>query len=767
MNHLITYYSSVGFYPYGYCYLWDKGLVWLNAVSDFLIAAAYFSIPVAFLCHLRKRRDLPFSWMFALFGVFIIASGMTHLIEVWNLWRPQYWLAGGIKAVTAAASIPAAILLARVIPEALSLPSSRQWVETNAALQQELHERRELELELRISEGRFRDVAELVDLTHDAIIVRNLIGRVTLWNRGAERLYGWQKEEVRGKDSQEILETVFPTPQGEIESEVMEKGYWEGELIHRRRDGSKVLVNSRWALRTEIGGKPVAVMESNRDITHRREEELKIRNLLEAAPDAMVIVNQAGSIQLVNTQMEKMFGYARQEILGQPVEILVPNLFKNRHIEHRGDYLARPTARAMATGLELHGRRKDGREFPAEISLSPIETPEGPLISSAIRDITQRKLSEVQFREQEERFRLIVTGITDYAIFMLDTSGHVVSWNSGAQRIKGYSAEEILGRHFSRFYPKEEVLTGKPEKELKLAAERGSCEDEGWRVRKDGTRFWANVVISALHDDSGKLRGFGKITRDMTERKKIEERVEEQKRQLARTNADLVEANKELESFSYSVSHDLRAPLRSIDGFSHALLEDCANKLDATGKDHLNRIRAATQRMGMLIDDLLNLARITRGEVHLEDLDMSVLAGSIVANLRMVHPDRKVDVEIEENLRAEADQRLLSVALENLLDNAWKFTCKRELARIHFGKLNSNGNAIFYVRDNGAGFDSAYAERLFGAFQRLHTTNEFPGSGVGLATVQRIIRRHGGQVWAEGVINAGATFYFTLMKGAR
>jgi light-regulated signal transduction histidine kinase (bacteriophytochrome) len=235
----------------------------------------------------------------------------------------------------------------------------------------------------------------------------------------------------------------------------------------------------------------------------------------------------------------------------------------------------------------------------------------------------------------------------------------------------------------------------------------------------------------------------------------LEQRVEERTAQLAA-------ANKELEAFSYSVSHDLRAPLRSIDGFSLALLEDYADRLDDEGKNHLQRIRAATQRMGMLIDDLLNLSRMTRAEIRKEIVNVSTLAHSIVASLREAQPERQVDFRIEDHVEASADPHLLRVVLENLLGNATKFTSKRASARVEFGKTHQNGSSAYFVRDNGAGFDPAYASRLFGAFQRLHGTAEFPGTGIGLATVQRIIHRHGGKIWAEGALEKGATFYFTL-----
>jgi PAS domain S-box-containing protein len=762
MEFFKALFSSGGFQPHGFCYQWNTGLVWLNVLSDLTIGLAYFAIPVILLWFIRKRTDLPFSWMFGLFGVFIVACGGTHVMEVWNLWHTQYWLAGAIKAITATASVLTAGLLVRVMPQAVELPGTQQWKLANSELQQEVHEHKDMELELRLREAKYREIAELLDLTHDAILVRNLRNEIMFWNKAAESLYGWRQEEAKGKAMHELLQTVFPRPLAEINAEVLEKGYWEGELLHRRRDGTVLTISSRWAVRKDDAGSPVAILESNRDITRQKREQERFKNLLEAAPDAMVSVNRAGEIQLVNTQTEKLFGYSREEMLGKPVEILVPQRYRGPHEAHRGEYAELPVRRAMGEGLELYGLRKDGTEFAVEISLSPIETMEGTLTISAIRDISDRKKTEEALRQSEERFRLLVSGVEDYAILILDREGRVVSWNNGAERIKGYRAEEILGQHFSRFYTTEDVERGKPVLALKLAAENGAFKDEGWRVRKDGTRFWANVAITALHDRKGQLRGFGKVTRDSTERKQAQDALERQRNELARSNAEMRAANRELEAFSYSVSHDLRAPLRSIDGFSLALLEDYSEKLDDEGKKHLERVRAATQRMGTLIDDLLNLARVTRASMRLEAVNVSEVATEVAEGLQKAQPDRKVDFRIEKGLDAMADSHLLRIALENLLGNAWKFTSKRASARIEFGKTKNNGTSAFFVRDDGAGFDSAYADRLFGAFQRLHAMTDFPGTGVGLATVQRIIHRHGGRVWAESSVGRGATFYFTL-----
>jgi light-regulated signal transduction histidine kinase (bacteriophytochrome) len=305
------------------------------------------------------------------------------------------------------------------------------------------------------------------------------------------------------------------------------------------------------------------------------------------------------------------------------------------------------------------------------------------------------------------------------------------------------------------FYSPEDIALGKPTTELKSARGEGRFEDDSWRIRKDGSSFWANVVVTPLRDDAGRLRGFVKITRDVTEKRKAEQ-------EIVQRSLELEAANKELEAFSYSVSHDLRAPLRGIDGFSQALQEDYQQQLDSTGKDYLQRICTATKRMGELIDDLLNLARVARAEIYRERIDLSKLADEVAREFQSQEPGRSVALNIAAGLEAEGDSRLLRVALQNLIGNAWKFTSKREKAQIEFGAQGVNGGKAYFVRDNGAGFEQSYASRLFGAFQRLHAASEFPGTGIGLATVQRIIRRHGGTVWAEGTVNQGATVYFTL-----
>ncbi len=408
-----------------------------------------------------------------------------------------------------------------------------------------------------------------------------------------------------------------------------------------------------------------------------------------------------------------------------------------------------------------------------------------------------RQVEELQ--RSEERFRLLVDGVKDYAIFMLDPAGNVVSWNEGAQRIKGWTAEEIVGQHFSRFYPGESAAAGHPQQGLDRAAAQGRYEEEGWRVRKDGSRFLAQVTITALRDEQGGLRGFAKVTRDITERQRQEdernellreqqalteeltatneelatqaEELTNQKEELEKLNEylrsqqQLLEAaNEELEAFSFSVSHDLKAPVRIIEGFCRMLIGEHANNLDADGLRLLTVISDNTKRMHSLIDDLLGLARLGRMQIRKSVVNLTIMSRQVFEQLRAEAPKRNLQLILGDLPPAWGDQSLLYQVMQNLLGNAVKFTSSRETAVIEVGGRTEGKENVYYVKDNGAGFDERYGSNLFRPFQRLHICAEFEGTGIGLTIVQRIILRHGGRVWSKGKIDQGATFYFTLPK---
>jgi PAS domain S-box-containing protein len=358
-------------------------------------------------------------------------------------------------------------------------------------------------------------------------------------------------------------------------------------------------------------------------------------------------------------------------------------------------------------------------------------------------------------RSNEQRLQLaaIVESSGD-AIIATSLEGIIQSWNKGAERLFGYAGEEVIGRPISL------LLLPKREGEESALVARFAKEEpvapfETVRRRKNGSDVDVSVTVSPIRDSRGDLVGASIAARDISDWKRAEAAV-----LRAREVAEA--ANRELEAFNYSVAHDLRAPLRGIDGFSQVLLEDYGNSLDAAGQNHLRRVRDGAQRMGRLIDGLLALSRVTRVSIHSQRVDLSELARATAEQLKESEPERVVEFVIGEELAENGDEALLGAVIENLLGNAWKFTRRESSARIEFGCVREEGRNTYFVRDNGAGFDMAFASKLFGVFQRLHPATEFEGTGVGLATVQRIVNRHGGRVWAEGAVGQGASFYFTF-----
>jgi PAS domain S-box-containing protein len=387
----------------------------------------------------------------------------------------------------------------------------------------------------------------------------------------------------------------------------------------------------------------------------------------------------------------------------------------------------------------------------------------GQCIAVLFRNVTQTKQAEEALRQSEARFRSVFEDAPlGMAIFDLDF--RFVKVNAMLCQMVGYSEQEMVQRMFPDITHPDDVEMDRDLARKIFSQEIPSYQVEKRYRRQDGTVFWGLLTASVIRDDQGKPCYGLAMIKDITERKRHEEEIYRLNEALRQRARELQRLNQELESFSYSVSHDLRAPLRSMDGFSQALLEDYTHVLDAEGQDYLHRIRAASQRMGHLIDDLLHLSRVTRSDVHMQSVDLSAIVHTIAADMQQRDSARPVVWDIAEGVIAEGDPWLLRTALEDLLDNAWKFTVYEPSPQITFGIAYQEGQAVYFVRDNGAGFDMAYAARLFGAFQRLHTTTEFPGSGIGLATVQRIIHRHGGYVWAEGAVGSGATFSFTLKK---
>jgi len=500
----------------------------------------------------------------------------------------------------------------------------------------------------------------------------------------------------------------------------------------------------------------IAGLVLRRETAIRRRAEDRFRTLLDVAPESMVIVNEQGLITLVNAQTEQLFGYSRAEILGQPVEQLIPERFRSRHKHHRGDFLAHPQARPMGAGRELFARRKDSSEFPVEIALSPLQTSEGNFVIAAVLDITERKRAEQQIRTLGERFeRFFTVSIDLFAIAGPD--GYFKRLNPAWEKTLGFTNDELLARPYVEFvHPEDRERTFAEAEKLRAGVETLAFENR--YLCKDGSYRW--LMWSARFEPESRL--IYASARDLTERRRAADDLARLNRDLQHHAAELETSNKELETFTYSVSHDLRAPLRHIDGFSRILLEDYSASLDPEARSFLSRIRDSTQHMGRLVDDLLNLSSVGRQEVRPQITGLKTLVDEVLTGLRPELADRAIEWHIKDLPFVECDPGLLRQAFANLLSNAVKYSRPRNPAVISVGVVDSSDPPVLFVRDNGVGFSMKYADKLFGVFQRLHRQEDFEGTGVGLATVQRIIHKHGGRIWAEAELDRGATFYFTL-----
>lgn len=544
MQFLRNLISPGGLMPHGTCYLWAPSLIGLHVISDSLIALSYMSIPITLVHFTRKRRDIPFSWMFLCFGAFIVACGGTHVMEVWTIWFPSYWLSGAVKMATACFSVATAILLIQLTPRVLALPGIQSLLETNQRLAGEVVERVQAESSLR---------------------------RVS--------------EDLEERVAERTMELVA----------------------------------------------------ANRSL---QESELRFRTVVEHAPEAIFVLDMDVERFIeANRNAEKIFGMTREDLLRVgPAEISPPFQPDGRPstqavFEERAQALRKEKPR-----FEWVHRNAKGEDFPCEISVVRLPFSGRNLLRRSVVDISERKRAEEEIR--------------------------------------------------------------------KLNAE-------------------------------------------------LEQRVKER-------TAQLEEANHDLESFTYSVSHDLRAPLRHMDGFSRILVEDYGSELPAGAKQHVERVRQASLHMGQLVDDLLNLARVGRGSLRVVSTDLNEVLAETMVSLEAETRGREVDWRISRLSRAACDPGLMRQVFFNLLSNALKFTNGRGKAVIEIGETHIEGEPVIFVRDNGVGFDMKYADKLFQVFQRLHPAAEFEGTGVGLAIVHRILQKHGGSIRVESIPGKGAAFFFTL-----
>jgi PAS domain S-box-containing protein len=478
------------------------------------------------------------------------------------------------------------------------------------------------------------------------------------------------------------------------------------------------------------------------------------RLLVDTVADyAIFLLDLDGIIRSWNAGAERLKLYKAEEIIGKHFSIFYTPRDLAKDKPGHELRVAAETGRFEDEGWRL---RKDGSRFWADVVITRIRDERGNLIGfgKIIRDLTERRATEL-------RFRTLVESVLDYGIFSMDAGGPITSWNVGAQRIKGYAAEEILGKHFSMFYTEEDRRSELPQRILQAAAEHGHFEGEGWRVRKDGTRFWASIVVTALRDEDGVLYGFSKVTRDMSDRKALLEQLKRHADELEIRVQEREQSNAELEAFAYSVSHDLRAPLRAIAGFAEALQEDSAKDLDQQGREYLDEIIKAAGRMNTLVHDLLEYGRVSRIDLQLTPVNLRNAVDDAIRQLGNDHGG-SLDVQVSPDMWVRAHQQALTQVTFNLLSNAVKFHKKGLSPEVDLRTEAHNASVRLSVTDNGIGIAPQHRERIWQVFERLHDRETYPGTGIGLAIVKRAIARMGGACGVESEVGKGSTFWIEL-----
>ncbi len=643
---------------------------------------------------------------------------------------------------------------------------------------QDITERKQAEIAVQDTDRRLK---EIIDALPDPTFVVDKDGYVLVWNRAIEEMTGVPAENILGKGNYEYALPFYHQRRPMLTDWVLNRTEVREYYPHAEQSQGSVTAEVFlpdfkggiyiWVKVTPLYdsyGHLAGAIETIRDITERKQAEEALQQerdllnkLMETSPAGIIFVNAKGELTFANQSAE--------QILGLTKETITSRLY-NSPDWHLTDFDGNPfppeqlpfyqvaTTNKPVYGVQYAIEKPGGNWAFLSVSGAPIFESDGRLngVVFAIDNVTEEKLADTILKKERDKFKNILDSMP-YGVYIVDNDYNLEYVNPVLESEFGLAVGQTCYDFFEE-----------RQEECPWCSQQDAFHGKSsrWEWTSDHNHKTYELFDTPVYNADGSISKL-EIFFDVTERKRFEEELkranDEMELRVQQRTSQMETANRELEAFSYSVSHDLRAPLRHIDGFSQALVEDCYDQLDETGQRYVERIRAGTQQMAELIDALLNLSRLTRAELQIEKVDLGPLARKILDDLQKQEPGRKVKLVINEPLSAEGDGRLLTVLLQNLLANAWKFTTHTSRPKIELGISGEKaGKPIYYVRDNGAGFDMAYADKLFGAFQRLHGKDEFPGTGIGLATVKRIITRHGGEIWAEGAVGQGAAFYFTL-----
>ena len=592
-----------------------------------------------------------------------------------------------------------------------------------------------------------------------AIFMMDPRGQVVSWNTAAERIKGYSADEIIGRNFScffppEDIERGRPE---EILRMTAASGRHEEQGMRVRKDGSRFLASLTFTALRDSNGNLRGFSEFSHDLSESKESGTKYRGLLEAAPDAMVVVNQEGRIVLLNLQAEKQFGYRRDELVGQKVKNIIPDGFAERLLADRLRSAEDALAQQIGTGIELTGRRKNGSEFPIEIMLSPLESAEGILVTAAIRNISMRKAAEKHLAQMEGRYRGLLEAAPD-AMVVVNQDGEIILLNVQAEKQFGYRRDELVGQKVKNIIPEgfaERLVADALRSAADALAQQIGTGIELNGRRKNGSEFPIEIMLSPLESAEGIL--VTAAVRDITTRKKAEAHLLQKVEELNRSN-------EELEQFAYIASHDLQEPLRMVASYTQLLSMRYKGKLDSDADEFISFAVDGASRMQRLIKDLLAYSRVGTKPPDLQDTSSEKALQHALINLRGAVAESGALVTYDPLPIVVADEMQLIQLFQNLVGNAIKYQ-DSEVPRVHISAtVSAEKKWIFSVRDNGLGINSLYFEKIFGVFQRLHKREEFEGTGVGLAICKKIVERHGGAISVESKLGHGSTFFFALAE---